>query len=98
MPEKQGRAPEKEFLLKATSGKAIILNSDQLTEKATRTASGVIVFTLKKGQKVTLAAEFRDDGSERMKHFARYRKSKLPSTGSLYEEFDLGELQISFDI
>lgn len=98
VPEKSGRAPEKEFLLKSTSGKAVIINSDQLTEKATRTASGVIVFTQKKGQKIALATEFRDDGSEQMKHFGRYRKSKLPSTGTLYEEFDLSELQLNFDI
>ncbi len=98
VPEKQSRAPEKEFLLKSTSGKAVIINSDQLTEKATRTASGVIVFTQKKGQKISLATEFRDDGSEQMKHFGRYRKSKLPSTGTLYEEFDLSELQLNFDI
>lgn len=98
IPEKSGRAPEKEFLLKSSSGKAIIINSDQLTEKATRTASGVIVFTQKKGQTISSAVEFRDDGSEQMKHFSRYRKSKLPSTGTLYEEFDLSQMQISFDI
>lgn len=98
IPEKSGRAPEKEFLLKSSSGKAIIVNSDQLTEKATRTASGVIIFTQKKGQKISTAIEFRDDGSEQMKHFSRYRKSKLPSTGTLYEEFDLSQMQISFDI
>ena len=68
------------------------------TEKATRTASGVIVFTQKRGQIVSDIVEFVDDGSEQMKHFGRYRKSKLPSTGTLYEEFDLSELQISFDI
>ncbi len=98
VPEKEGRAPAKEFLMKSTSGKAIIVNSDQLTEKATRTASGVIVFTQKKGQKISDVVEFVDDGSEQMKHFSRYRKSKLPSTGTLYEEFDISELQISFDI
>ncbi len=98
VPEKEGRAPAKEFLLKSSSGKAVIINSDQLTEKATRTASGVIVFTQKKGQKIASAIEFRDDGSEQMKHFSRYRKSKLPSTGTLYEEFDLSELQLNFDI
>ena len=98
IPEKEGREPAKEFLLKSSSGKAVIINSDQLTEKATRTASGVIVFTQKKGQTVSDVVEFIDDGSEQMKHFARYRKSKLPSTGTLYEEFDLSQLQISFDI
>ena len=84
--------------MKSTSGKAVIVNSDQLTEKATRTASGVIVFTQKKGQKISDVVEFIDDGSEQMKHFSRYRKSKLPSTGTLFEEFDISELQISFDI
>ncbi len=98
VPEKEGRGPSKEFFLKSTSGKALILGSDQLTEKATRTASGVIVFNQKKGQKISTAIEFVDDKSEAMKHFSRYRKSKLPSTGTLYEEFDLSELQLNFDI
>lgn len=97
IPEKDGKAQVKEFLLKSSGEKAIIVNSDQLTEKATRTAGGVIVFTVKKGQTISDAVEFFDDGSEQMKHFGRYRKSKLPSTGTLYEEFDLSELQISFD-
>ena len=82
MPEHKGRGFESEFLLISDSGKAIIMNSSQLTKKVTRTSSGVIVFTLKKGQKIKAVSLFVDDGSEKMKEFSRYRKSKLPSTGT----------------
>ncbi len=81
-PEQKARGQHKEYLLKTSGGKAMILNSSMLTEKVTRTSSGVIAFTLKKGQTVTSAVEFVDDGSEKMKEFARYRKTKLPSTGT----------------
>jgi len=82
VPEHKGRGFECEFLLVSDSGKAIIMNSSQLTKKVTRTSSGVIVFTLKKGQKIKNVSLFVDDGSEKMKDFSRYRKSKLPSTGT----------------
>ena len=60
----------------------MIVNSSLLTEKVTRSSSGVIVFTLKKGQILTHASIFVDDGSEEMKEFSRYRKTKVPSTGT----------------
>ncbi len=81
-PEQKARGQHKEFLLKTSGGKAMIINSSMLTEKVTRTSSGVMAFTLKKGQTLTSAVEFTDDGSEKMKEFARYRKTKLPSTGT----------------
>lgn len=97
VPEKTDKKPTREFLLRSNQGKAIILNSDQLAAKTTRTASGVYVFTLKKGIKIESAAEFHDDGSEEMKKYAKYRKSKLPSTGTLLEDYDINAKQIKFD-
>lgn len=97
IPEKEGKKPVCEFLLRSTQGKAIIMNSDQLAAKTTRTASGVYVFTLKKGFKIESVSIFSDDGSEEMKKFARYRKSKLPSTGTLLEDFDINARQVKFD-
>ena len=82
VPERKTRADRVEFLLKTDGSKAMIIDSSLLTEKVTRTSSGVIIFTLKKGQKVIYAEEFHDDGSEEMKEFSRYRKTKLPSTGT----------------
>ena len=60
----------------------MIVNSSLLTEKVTRSSSGVIVFTLKKGQILTDVSLFTDDCSEEMKEFSRYRKTKVPSTGT----------------
>ncbi len=94
VPEKQGREPSCEFMIKASSGKVMIVNSDQLPVKATRTASGVTIFTIKKAQKIESAVKFVDDGSEDMKKFSKYRKSKLPSTGTLLENIDPEFLQV----
>ncbi len=94
VPPKEGREPVCEFMIKASSGKVIIINSDQLPSKATRTASGVTVFTIKKSQKIESAVKFIDDGSDEMKKFSKYRKSKLPSTGTLFEDYDINALQV----
>ena len=97
VPEKEGKKPSCEFLLRSTQNKAIIMNSDQLAAKSTRTAAGVYVFTLKKGIKLEDVTIFADDGSEEMKKYAKYRKSKLPSTGTLLEAFDINAQQVKFD-
>ena len=41
--------------------------------------------------------EFFDDGSEEMKRFSKYRKAKLPSTGSLLEDYDINARQVKLD-
>ena len=61
----------------------MIVSSSVLTSKVTRTSNGVICFTIKKGQKIVSATEFVDDGSEERKEIlSRYRKTKVPSTGT----------------
>lgn len=97
VPEKESKKPSCEFLIRSTQGKAIIINSDQLAAKTTRTASGVYIFTLKKGIKIESVSLFSDDGSEEMKKFAKYRKSKLPSTGTLMDDRDISARQLKFD-
>lgn len=97
VPEKEGRKPACEFLLKSSQGKAILMNSDQLSVKTTRSAAGVYVFTLKKGMIVDAVSLFSDDGSEEMKRYSKYRKTKLPSTGTLLEDFDIRAQQVKFD-
>ena len=97
VPEKEGRKPSREFMLTSTQGKAVIVNSDQLAIKTTRSSAGVFVFTLKKGITVRSAEEFSDDGSEEMKRFSKYRKAKLPSTGSLLEDYDINARQVKLD-
>ena len=52
LPEHSGRGTETEYILISSSMRCIILNSAQITSKVTRSSSGAVVFTLKKGQKV----------------------------------------------
>ena len=66
----------------SSGGKAMLVSSNLLTKKVTRTSSGSTCFTLKKGQKIVSANVFVDDGSEKMKELSRYRKTKIPSTGT----------------
>lgn len=82
VPEHTGRGFYTEYILKSSAGRCIILNSSQLTKKVTKTSTGSTVFTLKKGQKVSFVSMFKDDGSEAMKVYSKYRKSKLPSAGT----------------
>lgn len=82
VPEAQKRADHKDFLIVSSGGKAMIVSSVLLTKKVTRTSSGATCFTLKKGQKITSATLFVDDGSEKMREMSRYRKTKIPSTGT----------------
>ena len=84
IPEHTGRGFYTEYILKSNSGKCIIMNSNQLTKKVTKTSTGSTVFTLKKGQKVLSVEMFKDDGSEAMKVYSKYRKSKLPSAGTTF--------------
>ncbi len=97
IPKSESKKDYVEFIVKSSQNKAIIINSNQLTQKATRTASGVYIFTLKKGNSIASVSSFTDDGSEEMKKYAKYRKSKLPSTGTLLEDFDINALQVKFD-
>lgn len=82
VPESKSRSDNKDFLIVSDSSKAMIVSSSLLTKKVTRTSSGVICFTLKKGQKIISVSEFVDDGSEKAREMTRYRKTKIPSTGT----------------
>ena len=82
VPPVKTRSDNKDFFIVSDGGKAMIVSSSLLTKKVTRTSCGATCFTLKKGQKITSAVEFVDDGSEKMKDLLRYRKTKIPSTGS----------------
>ena len=82
VPEAKTRADHRDFFVASDGGKAMIVSSNLLTKKVTRTSSGATCFTLKKGQKIIKASLFVDDGSEKMRDLSRYRKTKIPSTGS----------------
>ena len=92
LPEHSGRGTETEYILISSSMRCIILNSAQITSKVTRSSSGAVVFTLKKGQKVQSAEIFKDDGSEAMKIYSKYRKVKLPSDGTTFNNSEQSTL------
>lgn len=75
--------------------RAILFSTKLIPQKPTRTAGGVTLFSLKKGQKV--AAAFRESDSP-YDSISKYRKIKLPATGSLLEEFDINAQQVKMDI
>ena len=75
--------------------RAILFSTKLIPVKPTRTAGGVTLFSLKKGQKI--AAAFRETDSP-YESISKYRKIKLPATGSLLEEFDINAQQVKMDI
>ena len=75
--------------------RAILFSTKLIPVKPTRSAGGVTLFSLKKGQKI--AAAFREADSP-YESISKYRKIKLPATGSLLEEFDINAQQVKMDI
>jgi len=75
---------EKDILLVTDSGKAMIIGSSLVPEKATRTSQGVTLMGLKGSAKVI----FVSDTPEAYAKNGRYRKNKLPSTGTALDPED----------
>lgn len=69
-----------DIMLTSDAGRAIIIKSNLISIKTTRTSQGTQVFTLKKGQKLISATANID---EKYKNDKKYRKSKLPASGVL---------------
>lgn len=79
-----------ELLLISSQGKGILINTSLISEKTTRTASGVQLFTLKEGQKLTAA--LRDFSA--YPSASKCRKQKLPASGIALEEYDIEKQQV----
>lgn len=75
--------------------RAILFSTKLIPVKPTRSAGGVTLFSLKKDQKI--AAAFREADSP-YESISKYRKIKLPATGSVLEEFDINAQQVKMDI
>ncbi|HAN21038.1 MAG TPA: topoisomerase IV [Clostridiales bacterium] len=76
-----------EYLLRSDNSRALLVNEKQITEKSTRTSYGSAVFTLKKNQKVISAAPYNERSPKLLKE-SKYRKSVLPSSGAIFEDYD----------
>lgn len=75
--------------------RAILFSTKLIPIKPTRSAGGVTLFSLKKDQKI--AAAFREADSP-YESISKYKKIKLPATGSVLEEFDINAQQVKMDI
>ena len=76
-----------EYLLKSSDDRALLIKESQIIEKSTKTSCGSTLFTLKKG-KTVVSAEIYDPESNKLVKESRYRKSKLPSNGVIFEDSD----------
>ena len=87
----EGKDPV-DIMMFNSADRAIIFKSSLIPQKTTRTAGGVSVMTLKKGQKVVNARIDLADQDDK-----GYRKYKLPATGTLLAEKDISAMQIKMD-
>ncbi len=76
-----------EFLVKSDDDRALLIKAEQLIEKSTRTSSGSTLFNLKKGKKIASVVIY-DKSKNPLAKESRYRKSKLPASGVIFEDVD----------
>lgn len=79
---------DKEYVMKSTSGRILLLNTGAIAVKTTKDSMGVSVMTLKKGHRVSFVKEYTD--GEFVKP-ARYRTRTLPAAGATLSADDVGE-------
>lgn len=79
---------DKEYVMKSTSGRILLLNTGAIAVKTTKDSMGVSVMTLKKGHRVSSVKEYTD--GEFVKP-ARYRTRTLPAAGATLPADDVGE-------
>ena len=78
---------EREYLMHSDDGRALLIAEKQIIEKSTRTSYGSTVFTLKKGRHIDAVTVYDPETRHLVKE-SRYRKSKLPAAGVLFEDID----------
>ena len=79
---------DKEYVMKSTSGRILLLNTGAIAVKTTKDSMGVSVMPLKKGHRVSSVKEYTD--GEFVKP-ARYRTRTLPAAGATLSADDVGE-------
>jgi DNA gyrase subunit A len=77
----------KEFMVRSDDDRALLIKEGQVIEKSTRTSSGSTLFTLKKGRKIISVIPY-DPEKQKLVKESRYRKSKLPASGVIFEDVD----------
>ena len=84
-----------DVLLVSDNGKGILIKSSLIPEKTTRTASGVILFNLKKKQIITDAVA--GEGIKKYPDASKCKKIKIPATGSALMYPDVQDMQIGIE-
>ena len=79
---------DKEYVMKSTSGRILLLNTGAIAVKTTKDSMGVSVMNKKKGHRVSSVKEYTD--GEFVKP-ARYRTRTLPAAGATLSADDVGE-------
>lgn len=82
-----------EFILTASSGRMLILNTGSISSKGTKDTIGVSVMTMKKGQKLVSAEEFNEEDFIKS---SRYRTKNLPALGAFPSKEDSESGQLTF--
>lgn len=85
---------DREFLLVSSQGRMLLLNTNAVPNKSTRSTQGTAVMTLRKSAKMLCAKPF-EDGT--LKNPSRYRKS-VPSIGALPAAQDVRNEQLTFEM
>lgn len=83
-----------DIMLISDADRAIIIKSSLIPTKATRTSGGVTLMSMKKGNKLVKAVSNYD---EKYSDLKGYRKYKIPASGQLLANEDLGILQLKID-
>ena len=86
---------EKQIVVRASDGRALIFSTAQLAVKTTRSAQGVAVMSLKRKAVVESAAELE---KTLISNVGRYLARALPAAGALVRPEDIGETQMKLDI
>ncbi len=80
-----------DIIMVSDGGRALVISTESIPVKTTRTSQGVQLFTLKKEQRVISA---KSDPAAVSENPSRYRKNKLPSTGVTLSDADSGTAQL----
>lgn len=78
---------KREYLVRSDDDRALLIKEEQILEKSTKTSSGSILFNLKKGKKINSVTIYEPEKQKLLKE-SRYRKSKLPAAGVIFEDID----------
>ncbi len=81
-----------DIMIMSNVNKAIVVNSALIPLKATRSAQGVAIYTLKKNQYVEKALT---DFEGKYANTKKYKKTKIPAAGVALQELDVEAQQIS---